>query len=114
LFGDVLRRLRHGVGAIGRLHGAVDEAPADRRVVDLCIAPKSFRLFRSTNGARVMLSTPPASKSSASPMRIARAAVPIASSPDPHRRLMVAPGVVTGNPASNAAIRATLRLSSPA
>ena len=45
---------------------------------------------------------------------IARAATAVASRLDPHRRLMVAPGTSTGNPASRAAIRATLRLSSPA
>ena len=61
-----------------------------------------------------MLSTPPAIISSASPLRIARAAVPTASMPEPHSRLMVAPGTPIGSPASSADIRATLRLSSPA
>ena len=61
-----------------------------------------------------MLSTPPASISSASPVRIARAAMPVASMPEPHRRLTVVPGTSTGSPASRALIRATLRLSSPA
>ena len=61
-----------------------------------------------------MLSTPPASTSSISPLRIARAAVPTASRPEPHSRLMVAPGTVLGRPASSTAMRATLRLSSPA
>ncbi len=67
-----------------------------------------------TNGARLMLSTPPAISSAASPALMARAALPTASSPEPHRRLMVAPGTSIGRPASNAAMRATLRLSSPA
>ena len=67
-----------------------------------------------TNGARLMLSTPPAIISSASPALIARAAVPTASRPEPHRRLIVAPGTSIGSPASSAAMRATLRLSSPA
>ena len=67
-----------------------------------------------TNGARVMLSTPPAIISSASPARMARAAVPTASRPEPQRRLMVAPGTTSGRPASSRAMRATLRLSSPA
>ena len=44
-----------------------------------------------TNGARVMLSTPPAIISSASPARMARAAVPTASRPEPHSRLIVEP-----------------------
>jgi len=70
--------------------------------------------FAITNGARVMLSTPPASISSASPARIARAAVPTASSPLPHSRLIVLPGTDAGSPASSTAIRATFRLSSPA
>ena len=49
-----------------------------------------------TNGARVMLSTPPANINSASPARMARAAVPTASNPDPQSRFSVAPGTSTG------------------
>jgi hypothetical protein len=45
---------------------------------------------------------------------IARAAMVTASMPDPHRRLIVVPGTVTGIPASSKLMRATLRLSSPA
>src|SRR5664280_197934 len=67
-----------------------------------------------TNGARLMLSTPPAMTSSASPVRIARAPMAIASSPEPQSRLTVLAETVSGRPASNVAIRATLRLSSPA
>ena len=67
-----------------------------------------------TNGARLMLSTPPASTRSASPERTAREAMAIASRLDPQSRLTVPPGAETGSPASNVAIRATLRLSSPA
>ena len=48
------------------------------------------------------------------PARIARAAEPRASSPEPHKRLRVPPGTGTGSSASSAAIRATFRLSSPA
>ena len=70
--------------------------------------------FSITNGERLIDSTPPASTSSASPVLIARAAWVIASRPDAHRRLIVTPGVSTGRPASSAAMRATLRLSSPA
>ncbi len=70
--------------------------------------------FGTMNGARVMLSTPPASIKPASPARMARAAVPTASSPDPHSRFMVAAGTEAGIPASNTAMRATFRLSSPA
>ena len=67
-----------------------------------------------TNGARDMLSTPPAIMSAASPLLIARAAMPIASMLDPHRRLTVEPGTSCGRPARRSAMRATFRLSSPA
>ncbi len=61
-----------------------------------------------------MLSTPPAMINSASPKAIARAACPTASNPEAHSRFTVQAGTVTGNPASSTAMRATLRLSSPA
>src|SRR5258705_1473796 len=61
-----------------------------------------------------MFSTPPATNASPSPALIACAALAIACSPEPQRRLTVCPGTSTGKPASSAAIRATLRLSSPA
>ena len=61
-----------------------------------------------------MLSTPPAIMSSASPDLMARAAIPTASMLDPHKRLIVDPVTSFGNPASSSAMRATLRLSSPA
>ncbi|MNY55177.1 hypothetical protein D3C86_1911340 [compost metagenome] len=67
-----------------------------------------------TSGARDMDSTPPTSISPASPQRMARAALPMASRPEPHRRLRVVPGTLIGRPASRADMRATLRLSSPA
>ncbi len=70
--------------------------------------------FGITNGARVMLSTPPATISSASPAAMARAQIAIASMLDPHRRFTVAAGTSIGRPASSSAMRATLRLSSPA
>ena len=75
---------------------------------------KAWSALPITKGARVMLSTPPASIRSASPVLIARAAVPTASRPEPQSRLTVAPGTSTGKPASSVAMRATLRLSSPA
>src|SRR6185312_14863340 len=67
-----------------------------------------------TNGARVMDSTPPAIAKSISPARIARPAAPTASRPDAQRRFRVWPGTDSGMPASSSAMRATLRLSSPA
>jgi hypothetical protein len=66
------------------------------------------------SGARLIDSTPPASIRSPSPSRIARPAWFTASSPDAQSRLTVTPGTSTGRPASNDAMRATLRLSSPA
>ena len=67
-----------------------------------------------TNGARDMLSTPPAIINEVSPLLMARAAMPIASMLDPHSRLTVLPGTSCGNPASSSAMRPTLRLSWPA
>ena len=67
-----------------------------------------------THGARVIDSTPPAMQTDASPSAIARDASITASSPEPHSRFTVAPGTLGGRPASRAAMRATLRLSSPA
>src|SRR5206468_14331 len=56
----------------------------------------------------------PARKTSRAPARVACAALATAWSAGPHSRLTVCPGTSTGSPASSAAIRATLRLSSPA
>src|SRR5690606_41332702 len=67
-----------------------------------------------TEGARLMDSTPPATTNWASPDLMARAASPIASRPEAHKRFTVSAGTDSGSPASKAAIRATLRLSSPA
>ena len=67
-----------------------------------------------TKGARDMLSTPPAIAMSISPARMARAAWPSASSPEPQSRFTVTPGISSGRPASSRDMRATLRLSSPA
>ena len=67
-----------------------------------------------TYGARLMPSTPPAITSEASPVATARPAWMIASDPEAQSRLIVTPGRLTGSPASRAAIRATLRFSSPA
>ena len=75
---------------------------------------KAVSALGITKGARDMLSTPPAIIKSASPALIWRAAISTASIPDPHSRLTVVAGTDTGKPASKAAMRATLRLSSPA
>ena len=67
-----------------------------------------------TNGARLMLSTPPAMARSSWPSAMPRAALAMASRPEPQSRFTVAAATVTGSPASSALMRATLRLSSPA
>ena len=67
-----------------------------------------------TNGERLMLSTPPAMKTSPSPAEIAWNAESTVCMPEPHKRFRVCPGTVTGRPASRSAILATFRLSSPA
>ena len=67
-----------------------------------------------TKGARVIDSAPPATKSSPSPARIAWHAETTADSPEAQSRLTVTPATSCGRPASSAAMRATLRLSSPA
>ena len=76
--------------------------------------PNACSALPTTKGARVMLSTPPATHTSASPQVMACEAAASALSPEPHNRLCTAPGVSTGSPASSSAWRATLRLSSPA
>ena len=70
--------------------------------------------FGIEKGARVMLSTPPATTTLRSPARIARAAYCTASSPEPHSRFTVTPDTDCGKPARSRPMRATLRLSSPA
>ena len=67
-----------------------------------------------TQGALLIDSTPPATMTSASPVSTVRAASIAASIPEPHSRVTVAPGTEVGSPASSTAMRATLRLSSPA
>ena len=75
---------------------------------------KALSALGMTKGARLMLSTPPAIIRPASPALMLRAARPMASMPEPHRRFTVVPGTSTGRPASRPLMRATLRLSSPA
>ena len=67
-----------------------------------------------TNGERLVDSTPPPSARSPSPTMIERAAWFTASRPEAQRRLTVTPGTSFGTPARSSAMRATLRLSSPA
>src|SRR3970040_716961 len=65
-------------------------------------------------GARDMLSTPPATKTSPSPTLMARAAALTAARPEAHNRLKVTADASTGRPANSVATRAILRLYSPA
>ena len=74
---------------------------------------KAALAFDSTKGALVILSTPQAMYKSPSPHIMARPASIMACMPLAHKRFTVRPATVTGSPASNAAILATLRLSSP-
>src|ERR1700704_5511336 len=112
--GDVFAGLGHRIDAVLRLHQGIDEAQP--MVVSKISAERenASGALPITNGARVIDSTPPAIAKSISPARIARPAAPTASRPEAHRRLSVWPGTDSGMPASNSAIRATLRLSSPA
>ena len=75
---------------------------------------KAVVAFDCTNGARLIDSTPPANTNCTSPDLIARAASPTASKPEAHKRFTVMAGTESGKPANKDAIRATLRLSSPA
>ena len=96
-------------------HALVDQAPAERRRHRGEVSGReALRRFGSTHGARVMDSTPPATTTSASPTSMLRDATIAASREDPHRRLTVVAGTDVGSPASSAAMRPTLRLSSPA
>src|SRR2546430_13682919 len=62
---------------------------------------KGASAFGITNGARDIDSTPPATTTCASPARMRRAAIATASSPEPHRRLIVAPRTGNGSPAGD-------------
>ena len=85
-------------------------------VSNMWISPRGYAAagLAMTNGARVIDSTPPAMTTSPSPTLIAWAADAAACSPEPHSRFTVCPATSAGSPASSSAMRATLRLSSPA
>jgi hypothetical protein len=110
LRGHVLAGLGHRVDAVELLQPRVDEAPAHRP--DAALRLKAlFRLHderRARHGLHAPASPLPP------PRRAPRAAIASASRPEPHTRLTVAPGTDTGRPAKSSAMRATLRLSSPA
>ena len=105
------------VDAVRCAHQRIDEAPADRGVVHLgaCARERASRPWASRT-ARGSCSRRRRRSIESRPRRCGWRAPPwpTASRPEPHRRLTVAPGTSTGSPASSAAMRATLRLSSPA
>src|SRR5437660_12905252 len=71
------------------------------------------RFFGIAYGARVMLSTPPATNTSPSFVLMARAAALIAARPDEQSRVKLRPATETGEPARRAARLAMVRLSAP-
>src|SRR3990172_12241840 len=75
---------------------------------------KAASALGTAQGARDIDSTPPAINTSPSPTLIARAAALIAFRLEAQSRLKVTAATDVGSPARSAAIRATLRLSSPA
>ena len=78
------------------------------------VLAKADSAFAITKGARVILSVPPAKIKWACPEAMAIAPFMILCNPLAHKRFTVYPGTLVGMPANNDAIRATLRLSSPA
>ena len=95
------------------IFGLMNRQPMVVSSILFCLE-KAEVAFPITNGARLILSTPPAIIRDCSPDLMALEAQDTASIPEPQSRLRVAPGTVSGIPDSSRAIRATLRLSSPA
>src|SRR5881394_2627236 len=71
---EVVRGLRHRIDAVPRLHHRINAMPSERTVLQFLPASKCSFSLGMTNGARDILSTPPAITNSASPPAIARAA----------------------------------------
>ena len=93
--------------------GLTNRQPSDESTISPGL-PKARSGLARIHGARVIDSTPPAMTTSASPALIMLAVRCTAERPDAHNRLTVIPGTESGRPASRTAMRATLRLSSPA
>ena len=114
--GDVLARLAHRLQREQRLQRGFGKRQPS--VVSQTVwwprGNARVGLRQGTSGARLIDSTPPATKRSPSPAGTAWHAVTTAESPDAQRRLTVTPATESGSPASSAAMRATFRLSSPA
>lgn len=103
-----------GMVHCGSIRGLTMRQPSVVEYSSVWAAGNGLSGFGRTYGARVMDSTPPATARDASPRAMARAAWITASRPEAHSRFTVTPGTEVGSPASRAAIRATLRFSSPA
>ncbi len=98
----------------GFIAGLTMRQPSVVEYNSVCPAGNGRSDFGSTYGARVIDSTPPATAMEASPTAMARAAWMTASRPEAQSRLTVTPGTEVGRPARRAAMRPTLRFSSPA
>lgn len=108
------RRLAQRDGPFSK-HFRIYHPPTERGDESVALSrAKPDSGFTMTQGARNIDSTPPARQMKASPAAIIRAAWTAASMPEPHKRFTVAHGTETGRPARSTAIRAALRLSSPA
>ena len=106
--GDVLGGLAHRVAgsSVSASLGLMNRQPSVVSWSSRGPRSQASSGLAMTYGARVIDSTPPATKTSPSPTAIAWAAALIACRPEPHRRLTVRPPTSTGKPASSAAIRA--------
>ena len=112
-FLEAYQAARAGAGAKAEALAPVAASSARLRVLDVSINHLGARGVKAL-AAALIDSTPPTSTRSASPAAIWRDPIIAASSDDPQSLLTVLPGMLVGNPASRVAIRATLRLSSPA
>src|SRR5690606_16878224 len=86
------------VHAVGRAGFVIRHPIAVFHIVGLPVAGYGFADFSTTNGARLIDSTPPARISCASPVSIAREPWITASTLDAHNRFTVTPVTVVGNP----------------
>ena len=114
--GDVLAGLAHRLEREHLLHLRIGEAPAERGVVDAsgCRAGTRARACPARAGRGSSTRRRRRRRGRRRPPRSACEAATTADRPDAHSRLTVTPATDSGSPASSAAMRATLRLSSPA
>ena len=114
--GDVLAGLAHRLEREHLLHPRVREAPAERRVVDGLVAARegACRAWPSRAARGSSTRRRRRRRGRRHPRATAWHAETTAESPDAQSRFTVTPATDSGSPASSAAMRATLRLSSPA